>query len=73
MMVEMLSQQPFDVPNEIQDENDDRGWDTEEEEDDADSNGSVNDQHDDIDIEAETIEPDEEEVAVVDSHQSSSV
>ncbi len=66
MMIEMLSQQPFEVPDEIQDENDKRGWDTEEEEDEADSDGSVNDQQDDVDTEAETIAPDEEEVAIVD-------
>jgi hypothetical protein len=33
MIVEMLSQQPFEVPDESQDENDEDGWKSEEEED----------------------------------------
>jgi hypothetical protein len=62
MMVELISQQTFEVTDEIQDDNDERGWESEEEED-VDSEGWETVEEDDevsnsepSDIEEETNE-----------------
>jgi hypothetical protein len=59
MMVEMLSQQPFEVPDEIQDENDERGWESEEEED-VDSEGWETVDEDDDESNSDPSDIDEE-------------
>ena len=59
MMVELISQQTFEVPDETHDDNDEDGWETEEEEDEV-SDGWETVEEDDEDSDSDPSDSDEE-------------